>query len=264
MGADRDEEIHSLPKAYLGYQQGQFANQVTLVSLSGKPTNGDTISLSLTASNISGGSADVAFSVGPSTTMVEIATGLTSAINVTTPLINAEITAYASNQNIFITAANSSTAPLTVANASEGSPTEIVTINTAQAGDYAFVKAVHVMAHYTVMAFTRALSDMNDIERVLWFSDIYKTVDTTIQDITFPWQLVGSSTPTPDWDFNEQTGLVEWYKMQKDFMIRGLWAEGLTVPSINEIIMQYKQATSGEPIELEQITTTILGNQVDP
>src|ERR1700677_4543174 len=41
----KDPILHSTPKAYRGYVQGQYTNNDTLVAFTGKPTTGDSLTL---------------------------------------------------------------------------------------------------------------------------------------------------------------------------------------------------------------------------
>jgi hypothetical protein len=244
--------IASTPKAFRGWPIGQFPDNEQQVSIKGMVSPGDVISISLTSTDIEGGSTSVSYTVQANDNCGDIATGLANAINNSSPLQAANITAVAFQYSIGVFRDPASTNTLTLADISDDSVTEKLTIESDLAGDHSRILAAHTRVTYTVQAWAKFWSDLNAIERSLAFADVYQAIHTDIQGNPMDWYLEGTNV-TYTHQINETLDKEKWFGFTKDFYVDSLWAHSKRVPPINNIVVNYEEIINGSPVLLDTI-----------
>lgn len=118
---------------------------------------------------------------------------------------------------------------------------------------------IPVVAEYTAVGWSRALSDVNAIEREMWFSTRYKVLDSNIptdEPDNYRRWFISVSPPTYQQNIQESSGQIIWYSVSQRYLVYSEWIHTTNLPLVNEIIINiYDQVTSGEPIDQDLLNT---------
>lgn len=107
---------------------------------------------------------------------------------------------------------------------------------------------IPVIAEYTCCGWSAALSDVNDIEREMWFSTRYKVLRATIQGNDFHWYI---SVQSPGYKqmIQEQSGKIVWYEVYQKYLVAAEWIHSTNIPLVQTIdVAFYDLVTSGNAI----------------
>lgn len=117
------------------------------------------------------------------------------------------------------------------------------------------VQGIPIRAEYTLLAWADNQQDMNTIDRILHFCDVYQTVSTEIQgwDFEFPINRLSSGYETFG---NDKTGLINWFCTEKKYEVNTDWLRTSAVKQIQTISIDFKRILNGnviDPVDIESI-----------
>jgi|SRR5271165_4673016 len=134
------------------------------------------------------------------------------------------------------------------------------------------ILGIPVIAEYTVSAYAEALSDLNDIEREMWFSTRYKaliaddiptqastgTVGSYTNTANFRWYM-DVKAPAYRQNIQQQTGEIIWYGLTQKFLVSCDWIHTKDTPLILQVNVNfYNGMTSGDDISQNLLDSTMI------
>lgn len=136
-------------------------------------------------------------------------------------------------------------------------------------GDYINTQTIGVKSDYAVVCWAREISDLNEMERALWFLDSYgtvafnvKTVDAEDNPVSYPIEMpvMGDDSVIYDCDRGSVDKKPLWYSVRRNFVVDAFWCLSNIDPQILEIDVTYKLITSGDPVDDETVDFIEIGN----
>ena len=136
-------------------------------------------------------------------------------------------------------------------------------------GDYLETPSIGVKADYAVVMWARELSDLNELERELWFMDSYETVEFNIKTLDaegnpvnhpLAMPIMGDESVSYDSDRGSADKNPLWFSVRRNFEVDAFWLKSRIDPQILEIDVTYKLITSGDPVDDELIKMVEIGN----
>ncbi len=126
-------------------------------------------------------------------------------------------------------------------------------------GKHNFLNNIPIVGHYQITAVAKDRSDLNDIAKRLLFLRDYTTVTTSIstKKTNDPWVQDWSifvDDPKTSWEVTPETGSVLMYKTTVDVRAYTILVKNSVAPTIEQIVINFKEIMEGEEVDLEQIT----------
>jgi hypothetical protein len=132
--------------------------------------------------------------------------------------------------------------------------------------NFRFQKTIPVNVWYSVECYARKQSQINDMERILWFSDVYQEIELTVPANAYGPELhpkfyMAGQDQSYTQGFNKDTGLPQWFQISKKFRVESQWIVGTEIPIINSVSVGfYENITCGgviTPTLIEQFTSSL-------